>query len=72
MKKHLKNIILMMGMITLLNSCGPLPKKCESKVIISIGGCDKDAVCAVMYSDMTFGKENYPIVGKVVNACSQN
>lgn len=42
---------------------------CDERYISKIGGCNKDGICGVMYSDMTYGREYYPVVGKVVKHC---
>lgn len=58
------NTLLMVSVITSPEGKTPANQLHTLSVIISeVGGCDAKGLCGVMYSDVTYGKEYYPVKG---------
>lgn len=46
---------------------------CEKEYvkINSIGGCDRQGICGVGFSDDSFGEEYKPVIGQTVERCAK-
>jgi hypothetical protein len=42
---------------------------CQQRIILSVGGCNGHGYCGVLYDDMTYGREYYPVTLTQVEVC---